>query len=104
MQRIVVTAKLKPGSHDAAAQVLRAGPPYDPADLGLVRHGAYLGTSEVVFLFEGPDVEHRLRDLVNDPVASAAFAAWGPLLDGTPAAAHELFHWEADDVSTAAGQ
>jgi hypothetical protein len=95
VQRIVVTAKLKPGSHDAAADVLRAGAPYDPRDIGLVRHGVYLGASEVVFVFEGPEVEQRLRDLVNDPVASAAFAAWGSLLDGTPSAAHELFYWEA---------
>jgi hypothetical protein len=95
VQRIVVTAKLKPGSHDAATDVLRAGPPYDPDDLGLVRHGVYLGASEIVFVFEGADVEQRLRDLLNDPAASAAFAVWGPLLEGTPSAAHELFYWEA---------
>jgi hypothetical protein len=95
VERIVVTAKLKPGSHDAAAEVLRAGPPYDPGDLGLVRNGVYLGASEIVFVFEGADVEQRLRDLLNDPAASAAFAVWGPLLEGTPSAAHELFYWEA---------
>jgi hypothetical protein len=49
VERIVVTATLKPGRHDAAADVLRSGPPYDPGDLGLVRHGVYLGASEIVF-------------------------------------------------------
>jgi hypothetical protein len=98
VQRIVVTAQLKHGSHDAAAEVLRGGPPYDPGDIGLARHGVYLGGSEVVFVFEGPDVGHRLRDLLNDPAASAAFAVWGPLLEGTPSVAHELFHWEATDA------
>jgi hypothetical protein len=94
MQRIVVIAKLKPGSHDAAAEILRAGPPYDPADIGLVRHGVYLSGSEVVFVFAGPDVEQQLSRLLGDPAASAAFSVWAPLLDGSPSAAHELFYWE----------
>jgi len=88
-------AKLKPGSHEAAAELLRAGPQYEPGEIGLVRHGVYLGSSEVVFLFEGPDVENRLRDLLNDRAVTASFAAWGPLLEGTPSVAHELFYWEA---------
>src|SRR5436309_1182004 len=29
-------------------------------------------------LFEGPDVENRLRDLLNDQAATASFAGWGP--------------------------
>jgi hypothetical protein len=40
-------------------------------------------------------VEQQLRDLINDPVASPAFAVWAPLLEGTPSVAHELFYWEA---------
>ena len=103
MQRVVVTAKLQPGSHEAAAELLRAGPEYDPGEIGLVRHGVYLGSSEVVFLFEGPDVEHRLRDLLNDQSLAASFAAWGPLLEGTPSAAHELFYWEAAGESADSG-
>jgi hypothetical protein len=61
IQRIVVTAVLKPGSHDAAAELLRAGPPYDPEGVGLLRHGVYLGGSEAIFVFEGEDVENRPR-------------------------------------------
>jgi hypothetical protein len=95
VQRIVVIARLKPDSKAAAAEILKAGAPYDPADIGLVRHGVYLSGSEVVFLFEGPDVEQRLSGLLNDPAASAAFAVWAPVLEGTPSPAHELFYWEA---------
>jgi hypothetical protein len=97
VERVVVTAKLKPGSEAAAAELLEAGPPYDPREIGLVRHSAYLAGSEVVFVFEGPDVEQQLRTLLNDPAASAAFAVWGPLLEGSPSAARELFHWEASE-------
>jgi hypothetical protein len=90
-----VTARLKRGSEDAAADIVRAGPPYDPREIGLVRHGVYLGGSEVVFVFEGPNLEQELLDLLNDPATSAAFAVWGPLLEGSPSIAHELFYWEA---------
>ena len=90
-----MTARLKRGSEDAAADIVRAGPPYDPREIGLVRHGVYLGGSEVVFVFEGPNLEQELLDLLNDPATSAAFAVWGPLLEGSPSIAHELFYWEA---------
>jgi hypothetical protein len=95
MQRIVFVGRLKPGSEAAAADIVRSGPPFDPSELGLARHGVYLGGAEVVFVFEGSDVEQQLRDLINDPVASPAFAVWAPLLEGTPSVAHELFYWEA---------
>jgi len=95
VERVVVTARLKRGSEDAAADIVRAGPPYDPREIGLVRHGVYLGGSEVVFVFEGPNLEQELLDLLNDPATSAAFAVWGPLLEGSPSIAHELFYWEA---------
>ena len=95
MQRIVFVGTLKPGGEEAAADIVRAGPPFDPSEIGLARHAVYLGGSEVVFVFEGSDVEQQLRDLINDPVASPAFAVWAPLLEGTPAIAHELFYWEA---------
>jgi hypothetical protein len=94
MNRIVFVAKLKPGSEDAAADIVRSGPPYDPREIGLARHGVYLGGSEVVFVFEGSEIERKLRDLLNDPVSSPAFAIWAPLLEGTPSIAHELYYWE----------
>jgi hypothetical protein len=49
----------------------------------------------VVFVFEGPGTEGLVRDLVNDPVRSAAFRVWAPLLTGTAALAKEQFYWEA---------
>jgi hypothetical protein len=101
VQRIVVIAELKSGSEAAAADIVRSGPPYDPGEIGLARHGVYVGGSEAVFVFEGPNVEQQLRDLVNDPAASPAFAVWAPLLEGTPSVAHELFYWEATGEANA---
>jgi hypothetical protein len=95
VERLVVTLKLRKGTHERAAELIAAGPPFDPASLGLARHGVYLGDDLVIFSFEGDAVEEQIRVLINDPVRSASFAAWATLLAGRPALAHEAYHWEA---------
>ena len=96
LERLVVTLKLRKGTQEPAAKLIAAGPPFEPADLGLARHAVYLGDDLAIFVFEGQDVEERVRGLINDPVRSASFASWMPLLAGRPALAHEVYHWEAD--------
>jgi hypothetical protein len=96
VERLVVTLKLRKGSQERAAALIDAGPPFDPADLKVARHAVYLGDDLVIFAFEGEDVEQRERSLINDPVPSASFAHWVPLLAGRPALAHEVYYWEAD--------
>jgi hypothetical protein len=96
VERLVVTLKLRKGAHEQAAALIDAGPPFDPAELGLMRHAVYLGDDLVIFAFEGEDVEQRVRSVINNPVPSASFAHWVPLLAGRPALAHEVYYWEAD--------
>src|SRR5438067_1695299 len=43
MERLVVTLKLRKGTQEQAAKLIAAGPPFDPGDLGIARHGVYLG-------------------------------------------------------------
>jgi hypothetical protein len=93
-ERVGVVAKLLPGSPERAAQILAEGAPYGLALAGFRRHSVFLAGDAVVFVFEGPGVEGLVRDLVNDPTRSAAFSAWGPLLEGTPEIAKEEFYWE----------
>jgi hypothetical protein len=95
--RLVVTLKLRKGLQERAAKLIAAGPPFDPADLGLARQAVYLGNDLVIFAFEGKDVEERVRMVIDDPVRSASFAAWVPLLAGRPALAYEVYYWEAND-------
>jgi len=52
MNHLVIVARLREGKHEEAEALLRGGPPFDPQELGLHRHGAYLSASEVVFVFE----------------------------------------------------
>jgi hypothetical protein len=98
MERLVVTLKLQEGMQERAADLIATGPPFDPQDLELERHSVYVGDDLVIFVFEGTNVEGRVGELVNDPVRSASFAAWTPLLAGTPALAHEAYRWEASQA------
>jgi len=96
VERLVVTLKLRKGMQERAAELIASGPPFDPAHLGVALHAVYLGNDLAIFAFEGEDVEERVRVVINDPVRSASFAAWVPLLAGRPALAHEVYYWEAD--------
>jgi hypothetical protein len=94
-ERVAVVAKLLPGSRERATEILAMGAPYELGETGFRRHSVFLGAETVVFVFEGSGIEGLVRDLVDDPVRSAAFSVWGPLLEGTPALAREEFYWEA---------
>jgi hypothetical protein len=93
VERIAVIAQLRPGSEERAKSLLAAGPPFEPATLGLTSHDVYLGHDAVVFVFEGREVERSVSDLVNDPASSGSFSAWGPILDGSPTLARSAYRW-----------
>jgi hypothetical protein len=97
MKRLMIVARLRDDAHDEAEVLLAEGPPFDPAQVGLERHSAYLTASEVVFMFEAPEVEWIVNDLVDDPKISSFFAPWEKLIEGAPRLAHERFHWTRAD-------
>ena len=92
MNRLMIVARLREGAHEEAEALIAAGPPFDPEELGLQRHAAYLTAGEIVFLFEAAEVEWIVNDIVDDPVMSTAFGPWRNLIDGTPRLAHERFY------------
>lgn len=94
IERVAVVARVRPGSRERATQILAEGAPYELDQAGFRRHSVFLAELAVVFVFEGSGVEGLVRDLVDDPTRSAAFSAWGPLLEGTPMLAREEFYWE----------
>ena len=94
-ERVAVVATLLPGSRERAAEILAKGAPYGLGLAGFRRHSVFLAAETAIFVFEGPAIEGLVRDLVDDPVRSAAFSVWAPLLDGTPRLAQEEFYWEA---------
>ena len=103
MNRLLIIARLQEGAHKAAEALIAAGPPFDPEELGLHSHGTYLTAGEVVFVFEGPEVEWVVNDIVDDPVISAAFGPWRGLVDGVPRLAHERFYWSRESAKLGVG-
>jgi len=93
MKRLIIVARLRNDAHDEAEVLLREGPPFDPEVVKLERHAAYLTAGEVVFVFEGPEVEWTVNELIDDPVISSFFTPWEKLIDGPPRLAHERFYW-----------
>ena len=94
VQRVGIALDLLPDSRTAAEQLIAKGPPFDLGEAGFERHWILLGNDRAVFVFEGEDVEQRVRDIVDDPVRSASLAAWGPILADSPRILHEAYAWE----------
>lgn len=97
MQRLVVVAPLAKGSEEKAAELIAGGPPFEPEDTALERHGVYLSAGEVVFVFEGVDVEKQVDELMGDferPAVRDAIRAWEPLLAESLRVAEEAYFWE----------
>jgi hypothetical protein len=72
MERHVVTTRLKPGATRAAEELLTRGPPFDPAEEGLVAHAAYLSDDRVFLVFEGEAAHAKALDLAKRHVAEVS--------------------------------
>ena len=97
MERLALIARLKPGAEDQAARLVADGPPFDPGDRGLSRHTVYLSAGEVVFVFEGDEVEWIVEEMVQEPAGGAVAAAlesWRDLVDGPPRIGRAAYDWE----------
>jgi hypothetical protein len=96
VERLALIARLKPGSEEEAAKLVASGPPFDPAASGLSRHAVYLSAGEVVFVFEGDEVEWIVEEMVQEPggSVSSALDAWRELTDGPPRIARDAYFWE----------
>jgi len=109
MKRLAIIARLKSGAEARAAELITKGPPFDPETSGFERHSVFLSATEVVFVFEGPQVEWLVDELVENPfqwAVSEALGEWRPLIDGPPRIAREAYSWQrprSEEASAAAG-
>ena len=102
MQRVAVIANLKPDKAERARELVAAGPPFDPDELGFERHHVYVSEGQAVFVFEGARVDALVRRLAEAGGGHEAFAAWEPLIQGLPQLAHEAYFWERAPVAGSA--
>jgi hypothetical protein len=94
VRRFVVTARLKPGATAEVREILREGPPFDPAETSLDRHEVFLGDDELVFLFEGEHAEQEARRLLREPGVLGRAGRIGVHLQERPRLPEEVFSWE----------
>jgi hypothetical protein len=107
MTRVAIVARLKEGTGLRAAELIDAGPPFDLAETGIARHDIYLSTGEVVFVFEGHDVEWTVDDLIDspfEPKLQNALEEWRAIVDGLPRVAREQFGWAQVEAEPAAAE
>jgi hypothetical protein len=90
--RAVLVLPLAEGAVEEVAELLRKGPPFDPAEIGLGRHQVFLTESEAIFLFEADSAEAADRLLSSSSVWGAA-VAWKELVAGPPRIAADAYSW-----------
>jgi len=103
MEQLAIVARLRPGTEDEARKLIEEGPPFEIAGSGLERHTVYLSAGEVVFVFEGHEVEGVVDGMTEDPfrpMLSDAFASWRPIVEEKPRIARPVFSWQEDGVGT----
>jgi hypothetical protein len=98
VERLAIVAHLKSGAEQRARELVAKGPPFDPSEKGLAGHVVYIAADEVVFVFEGPNVEWIVEELIDEPFqwpVTAALDAWRPLVEGVPRIARPAYVWQA---------
>jgi hypothetical protein len=105
MERVAIIAHLKEGSEQRVADLVEAGPPFDLADAGIVRHSVYISAHEAVFVFEGHEVEWIVDQLIDEPFhyeLRRVLEQWREIVDGQPRVARERFGWQLDGAEATA--
>lgn len=97
MERVAIVAHLKEGGEPRAAELIAQGPPFNLAESGIVGHSVYLSSREVVFVFEGHQVEWIVDDVIDQPFhpdIRRALDEWRAIVDEPPRIAREKFGWD----------
>jgi hypothetical protein len=92
-RRTAFVVPLAEGAFERARELLRAGPPFDPAETPLDRHEVFLTSHEVVFVFESRLGLGALEPLLAEADLWASAAAWRDLLAGPPRLAEDVYSW-----------
>lgn len=100
MERYVIAVRLKPGKAAEAERELAAGPPFDPAGLGLVGHAAYLTDRHVYLLFEGETAHQTALRLAREHLLEVSrwqsiVADLPTTVDEIPDNARRVYNWSS---------
>jgi hypothetical protein len=88
LEHYVIAARLKPGKAADAERELAAGPPFDPAEVGLSRHAAYLTERDVYLLFEGEAARTTALRMAREHLVEVS--RWQKIVAGLPSSVAEV--------------
>jgi hypothetical protein len=106
MERVAIVARLRPGAAERARELVGSGPPFDLGRSGIERHTVFVSTGEVVFVFEGQQIEWIVDELIDSPFhhkLQRAFEQSRTIVDGPPRIAREEFGWGDGDAVASGG-
>ena len=81
---VAVVVPLRAGSLHRAQELVRQGPPFDPAALGLTRHEVFLTPDRALFVFAGPGARVSIQRATRDPSMWRLGLAWRDCIGGRP--------------------
>jgi hypothetical protein len=92
-RRTAVVVPLRAGSEADVRELLDAGPPFDPAEIGLEQHEVFLTADEAVFVFDSPLGHAAIESLLERPELWARAGDWLKHVAGPPRIAAEAYAW-----------
>jgi len=90
----IVVPLRKRGLANTAA-LIEQGPPFDLEAIGVARHDVLLSEREVIFLFEGTQLDETMQRLLQDPSVWQAASGWARVIAGPPRLAEQRFGWHS---------
>jgi hypothetical protein len=102
MEGVAIVARLKPGAAEQARKLVADGPPFDLRGIEIDRHSVFVSAGEVVFVFEGHQIEWVVDELIDGPFHYAlqrALDSWREIVDGAPRIARQQFSWDGDGAA-----
>jgi hypothetical protein len=91
---VAVSVPIRRERAEKVRELLRQGPPFDPSTMdGLDRHFVFMGEAEVVFIFEGSNVQAAVERLTRQPRLWLAATSWRDCLAGRPTVIEGRYAW-----------
>jgi hypothetical protein len=94
-QLVGIVVPLRKRALADAAALIEQGPPFDLEALGVQRHDVLLSEREVIFLFEGTQLDETMQRLLHDPSVWQAASGWARVIAGPPRLAEQRLGWHS---------
>jgi len=92
-ESIAVVVPLAEGRSEIVREFLEEGPPFDPREIGLESHRAFLTEREVVFVFETQAGMKAFERILAEPEFWDVLPHWRRNVAGEPRIGPAVFEW-----------